>query len=129
MYLLGRTYCQPEATAAIRVRVRAGHHRPLRQTWRFVFVDMPQTNNSCPTPRTHFHTRPLADIEIASTTSPHTTGASVGRMPSMEYNPRMSMAGGRSVSSQQQKKVKEPDEDAFMTLVSSAHLSTTRAQD
>lgn len=47
----------------------------------------------------------------------------------MEYNPRMSMAGGRSVSSQQQKKVKEPDEDAFMTLVSSAHVSTTHAQD
>lgn len=37
-------------------------------------------------------------------------------MPSMDYNPRMSMAGGRTVSSQQ-KKQKEPDEDAFMTLV------------
>ncbi|PPJ56579.1 hypothetical protein CBER1_01840 [Cercospora berteroae] len=36
-------------------------------------------------------------------------------MPSMDYNPRMSMAGGRTVSSQQ-KKQKEPDEDAFMTL-------------
>lgn len=36
-------------------------------------------------------------------------------MPSMSYNPRMSMAG--SQQSSQQKQRKEDDGDAFMTLV------------
>lgn len=38
-------------------------------------------------------------------------------MPSMDYHPRQSMAPRGSQMGSQQKKPKEPDEDAFMTLV------------
>ncbi|KJX96517.1 kinetochore protein nuf2 [Zymoseptoria brevis] len=37
-------------------------------------------------------------------------------MPSMDYNPRMSMARSQQPPPSQQKQRKEPDEDAFMTL-------------
>lgn len=44
------------------------------------------------------------------------------KMPSMDYNPRMSMARGSQQSSQQ-KRTKEDESDAFMTLVCSMRLA------
>lgn len=38
-------------------------------------------------------------------------------MPSMDYNPRMSMARSSQPQSSQQKHKKDDDEDAFMKLV------------
>ena len=45
-------------------------------------------------------------------------------MPSMDYNPRMSMARSSQPQSSQQKPKRDDDEDAFMKLV----YSTRRAQ-
>lgn len=39
------------------------------------------------------------------------------KMPSMDYNPRMSMARSSQPQSSQQKHKKDDDEDAFMRLV------------
>lgn len=46
-------------------------------------------------------------------------------MPSMDYNPRMSVVRGSQSSQQKQKK--EDDGDAFMTLVRAHDNDTTRA--
>lgn len=42
-------------------------------------------------------------------------------MPSMDFNPRMSMARSSQQSSQQKQRKQEDDGDAFMTLVRSVH--------
>jgi hypothetical protein len=43
-------------------------------------------------------------------------------MPSMDYNPRMSMAPRGSQQSSQQKPKRDDDEDAFMKLVRKATM-------
>ena len=64
----------------------------------------------------HDPTRPRQNIALTpvSAHNSQTIAESVVKMPSMDFNPRMSIARNSQQPSQQKK---QPDEDAFMTLV------------
>jgi hypothetical protein len=57
---------------------------------------------------------------------PHPRNLTLNNMPSMDYNPRMSMARSSQPQSSQQKPKRDDDEDAFMKLVcQQQHAKTT----
>lgn len=61
------------------------------------------------------------DVDITSHPLAYAHPTSNANMPSLAYNPRMSMAGSSQQASQQKQQRKEDDGDAFMTLVRSTH--------